>query len=97
MNQTRSCFNLPPLQMDKDKQTTEKKGDQKSLHETTAKMNLKCKIKLFIILLESQDSPVHPGLQSKHVPFCMSQALSLQSFGHGMLQVLPYTPGVLHP
>lgn len=43
MNQTRSCFNLPPLQMDKDKQTTEKKGDQKSLHETTAKMNLKCK------------------------------------------------------
>lgn len=43
----------------------------------------------YVILLELQSIPVHPGLHSKHAPLRMWQVISLQLVGQGVLQLLP--------
>lgn len=48
-------------------------------------------------ILVLQYIPVHPGLHSKQVPFSMWHVLSLQLFGHGWSQLVPYTPSLTHP
>lgn len=49
----------------------------------------------FIFVL--QKDPNHPGLQSKQLPFCSWQMLSLHETGHGMSQLLPYIQVVVRP
>lgn len=43
----------------------------------------------------SQDVPFHPVLQQD--PFSMWHVLSLQLDGHGLSQLIPNTPDLLHP
>lgn len=49
------------------------------------------------LILVLQKDPVHPGLQSKQLPFCSSQILSLHETGQGMSQLSPYIQEVLRP
>lgn len=50
---------------------------------------------MFILVL--QKDPSHPGLQSKQLPFCSWQMLSLHETGQGMSQLLPYIQVLLRP
>lgn len=62
--------------------------------EFIVKLVISNEIELILVL---QKDPVHPGSQSKQIPFCSWQILSLHVTGQGMSQLLPYIQVVLRP
>lgn len=66
------------------------------LYQNPFPLNKKYKY-IQLIILELQDSPLHPDLHPKQFPFRMVHVLSLQLMGHDMSQLLPYTFSFLHP